>query len=66
VLDGDGAPVTDGMIEIWQADREGRYAGQDALLSNSQFLGFGRCATDQEGRFAFATVKPGRVPAPTG
>lgn len=66
VLDGDGAPVTDAMIEMWQADRDGRYAGSDAVLSNASFRGFGRSATDHEGRFAFVTVKPGRVPGPAG
>lgn len=66
VLDGDDAAVTDAMIEIWQADREGRYAGSDAALSNSRFLGFGRSASDGDGRFAFTTVKPGRVPGPNG
>jgi protocatechuate 3,4-dioxygenase, alpha subunit len=61
VLDGDGAPVADAMVEIWQADGEGRYAGADAALSNSSFRGFGRAGTDEEGRYAFTTVKPGRV-----
>ncbi len=66
VLDGDGASITDAMIEIWQADGEGRYAGGDGTLSNSTFRGFGRSATDHEGRFAFTTLKPGRVPGPDG
>ena len=53
ITDGDGAPCTDMMVEIWQADPEGSY--------DSGFHGFGRCATDAEGRFRFVTVKPGPV-----
>jgi protocatechuate 3,4-dioxygenase alpha subunit len=62
VLDGDGAPVPDAMIEIWQADAEGRYAHPaDARGSNVPFKGFGRCGTgtDPESRFVFDTIKPG-------
>ncbi|MBL6458504.1 protocatechuate 3,4-dioxygenase subunit alpha [Belnapia sp. T6] len=55
VTDGDGAPCPDAMVEIWQADPEGRYDGD--------FHGFGRCATDQAGRFRFLTLKPGAVRA---
>ena len=68
VFDGDGEPVPDAMIEIWQADSEGRYAHPDdrrAPASNA-FRGFGRCDTDAEGRFRFVTVKPGIVPGPKG
>lgn len=54
ITDGDGALVTDAMVEIWQADPAGRYDGS--------FQGFGRCATNAEGRFAFTTLKPGPVP----
>ena len=61
VVDGDGNPVPDAMVEIWQADAEGRYA--DA--SENGFAGFGRCGTD-EGGFSFVTVKPGRVPGANG
>jgi len=53
ITDGDGAPCGDMMVEIWQADPEGRYDGA--------FHGFGRCATDRGGRFRFVTVKPGPV-----
>jgi protocatechuate 3,4-dioxygenase, alpha subunit len=68
LLDGDGAPVADGMIEIWQADGQGRFAHPlDARgPRNSAFKGFGRTPTDEEGRWSFATVKPGRVPGPDG
>jgi protocatechuate 3,4-dioxygenase, alpha subunit len=62
VLDGEGAPVSDAMIEIWQADAEGRYAHpEDRRGSNTRFKGFGRCGTgaDPENRFVFETIKPG-------
>jgi protocatechuate 3,4-dioxygenase, alpha subunit len=52
VYDGAGEPVPDAMVEIWQADAEGRYRGD---------FGWGRSGTDAEGRFAFTTVKPGAV-----
>jgi protocatechuate 3,4-dioxygenase alpha subunit len=67
VLDGDGASVSDSMIEIWQADSAGRYAHPaDKRRSNAKFTGFGRAATDAEGRFSFSTVKPGAVPGLDG
>ena len=64
VFDGDGVPVPDAMIEIWQADAEGRYAHPaDPRGSNLRFTGFGRCGTgtDPENRFVFDTIKPGPI-----
>jgi len=68
VLDGDGKPINDAMIEIWQADAQGRYAHprDNRALPNTQFKGFGRSATDKDGVFSFDTVKPGAVPGPNG
>ena len=68
VTDGDGAPINDAMIEIWQADGQGRYAhpADKRALPNSAFKGFGRSATDKDGRFEFVTIKPGAVPGPNG
>ncbi|HLN11277.1 MAG TPA: protocatechuate 3,4-dioxygenase subunit alpha [Xanthobacteraceae bacterium] len=68
VLDGDGAPVVDSMLEIWQADAAGRYAHPTDTRAppNAAFKGFGRVGTDQEGRFSFETIKPGAVPGPGG
>ena len=68
VLDGDGQPVTDAMIEIWQADAQGRYAhpADRRAVPNARFKGFGRAGTDGEGRYGFTTVKPGPVPGPDG
>jgi protocatechuate 3,4-dioxygenase alpha subunit len=62
VLDGDGAPIPDALVEIWQADAEGRYAHPaDGRPTNRRFEGFGRCGTgtDPEHRFMFETIKPG-------
>jgi protocatechuate 3,4-dioxygenase alpha subunit len=57
VLDGAGEPVNDALVEIWQADADGRYTPS---------WGFGRSATDGEGLFEFLTVKPGAVAADDG
>ncbi len=64
VLDGRGVPVKDALIEIWQADAEGRYAHPaDPRQRNASFAGFGRCGTgtDPACRFQFDTIKPGTV-----
>jgi protocatechuate 3,4-dioxygenase alpha subunit len=64
VLDGDG-PVADALVEIWQANTAGRYAHDEdrqAKPLDPHFRGFGRSATDKEGRFRFLTVRPGAVP----
>jgi protocatechuate 3,4-dioxygenase alpha subunit len=67
IVDGDGKPVGDALVEIWQANAHGRYAhpedNQDKPLE-AGFKGFGRVATDDDGRFRFTSIKPGRVPAP--
>ncbi len=64
VLDGDGAPVPDAMIEVWQANAEGRYdhpEDRQEKLLDPHFHGFGRFATDAEGRFRIVTIRPGAV-----
>ena len=68
VLDGDGAPVPDAMIEAWQADADGVYPspGDGRALSSNGFRGFGRSGTDMDGVYGFDTIKPGAVPAPGG
>jgi protocatechuate 3,4-dioxygenase alpha subunit len=67
VLDGDGLPINDCMIEIWQADAQGRYASPaDPRRPNAAFRGFGRAGTDAEGRYGFDTIKPGPVPGLEG
>lgn len=65
LLDGDGAPVPDGMIELWQADAAGKYhhpADTQEKEPDPAFCGFGRLATDAEGACTFDTVRPGRTP----
>jgi len=67
VLDGDGAPVPDALLEIWQANAAGRYDHPDDTREtplDSYFRGFGRAGTDEQGRFRFRTIKPGPVPGP--
>ena len=59
VIDGNGKPVDDAAVEIWQANAKGRYGARG-------FRGFGRSNTDAKGRFRFKTIKPGRVPGPRG
>lgn len=64
VFDGDGVPVPDALIEIWQANTHGRYnhpADQSTALLEPDFTGFGRSGTDEQGKYWFETVKPGRV-----
>ena len=65
VLDGDGKPVPDAIIEIWQANSYGKYAHpedqQDKPVEPS-FSGYGRVPTDDDGKFRFTTIKPGPVP----
>jgi protocatechuate 3,4-dioxygenase alpha subunit len=65
LTDGAGAPVPDGLIEVWQADPDGRFDHPDdprGALARAGFRGFGRCATDVEGVFSFCTLKPGALP----
>lgn len=64
VIDGAENPVTDALVEIWQADAEGRYDHPaDPRRSNGSCKGFGRfgTGTDPESRFIFNTIKPGAV-----
>src|SRR6266481_8651636 len=65
VLDGEGAPVPDALIEIWQANAAGRYNHPEdtqAKPLDPAFLGFGRCASGADGAFRFSTIRPGPVP----
>jgi protocatechuate 3,4-dioxygenase alpha subunit len=76
VLDGDGQPVPDGMVETWQVDQVAARDGTDAPTpapvpgsvagSSSGFRGFGRSLTATDGSFAIHTVKPARVPDGNG
>ena len=68
VFDGDGEPVPDALVEIWQANPHGRYASDDdrreEVPLDPNFIGFGRASTGVDGVFRFRTLKPGRVPGP--
>ena len=65
VIDGDGVPVPDAMVEIWQANAHGRYnhpTDQSAAPLDPSFIGFGRSGTESDGCYWFETIKPGPVP----
>jgi protocatechuate 3,4-dioxygenase alpha subunit len=69
VIDGDGLAVTDALIEIWQANSQGRYNHPEDTQERQldpNFNGFGRSQTDADGRFRFHTIKPGPAPGPGG
>jgi protocatechuate 3,4-dioxygenase alpha subunit len=69
LLDGDRKGVSDGLIEIWQANSHGKYAHPEDRQKKPLepgFRGFGRVPTDAKGAFGFSTVKPGSVPGPAG
>ncbi len=71
VFDGEGRPMPDALVEIWQANAAGRYDhpaddrpahGREEAALDPGFRGFGRLGTDADGGFRFETVKPGPVP----
>jgi protocatechuate 3,4-dioxygenase alpha subunit len=76
VFDGEGRPIPDALVEIWQANAAGRYNhpaddrpahgrpadGSEEAALDPGFRGFGRLGTDADGGFRFETVKPGPVP----
>jgi protocatechuate 3,4-dioxygenase, alpha subunit len=65
LFDGDGLPVPDGIIELWQADASGKYnhpADTQERKPDPAFCGFGRLATGADGACSFDTIRPGRVP----
>jgi protocatechuate 3,4-dioxygenase alpha subunit len=64
VLDGDNQPISDAMVEIWQADAQGIYnhpLDPQHEQADRHFRGFGRCGTTDDGDFHFKTIKPGAV-----
>jgi len=71
VIDGDGLPIPDALVETWQADPDGRFNHPDdprgaAPATVAGFRGFGRCSTDAGGAYRIRTVKPGPLPADDG
>jgi protocatechuate 3,4-dioxygenase alpha subunit len=69
VLDGEGQPVPDAVLEIWQADDKGCYAASETaggLGAAKDFFGFARVSTNEQGEFCLKTIKPGGVVGPGG
>jgi protocatechuate 3,4-dioxygenase alpha subunit len=69
VLDAEGAAVPDAMVELWQADANGKYNHPDDpqdKIPDPAFRGYGRLPSDKDGRIVFETVRPGRVPGING
>lgn len=69
VFDGNGEPLNDSMIELWQANAAGKYRHPDdprPEAIDDDFWGFGRAGTEEDGSCQFETIKPGRVPGPGG
>lgn len=65
VTDEDGRAVPNALIEVWQANAAGRYihkVDQHDAPIDPNFLGAGRCVTDDQGRYRFKTIKPGAYP----
>jgi protocatechuate 3,4-dioxygenase, beta subunit len=65
VLDGDGRPVANQLVEIWQANAAGRYIhqrDQHPAPLDPNFTGAGRCLTGPDGSYRFTTIKPGPYP----
>lgn len=65
VLDERDAPLPNTLVEIWQANAAGRYrhrVDQHHAPLDPNFLGFGRCLTDEQGVYRFTTIRPGAYP----
>jgi protocatechuate 3,4-dioxygenase beta subunit len=65
VLDRDGRPVRDALVEVWQANAAGRYVHENdrhPAPLDPNFTGAGRCLTDADGGYRFTTIKPGAYP----
>lgn len=69
VIDGIGAPLKDGIVEIWQADHAGLFncSRESRGRADPHFMGWGRQPTDRDnGSFTFETIRPGQVPYSDG
>jgi protocatechuate 3,4-dioxygenase beta subunit len=66
VSDSDGKPVRNALIEIWQANAAGGYVDSLDITGfplDPNFIGAGRCLTDEQGNYRFRTIRPGAYPA---
>jgi protocatechuate 3,4-dioxygenase alpha subunit len=67
VLDGEGQPIPDALVEIWHADPDGKFCERPGIYDQPDgFRGFGRCGTDADGAYEFVTLKPAGVPTRDG
>jgi len=69
ILDADGQGIPDAVLELWQANAQGKYAhpeDQQEKSAHPGFQGFGRVPTTEDGSFRFTTIKPGAVLGPDG
>lgn len=70
LLDGEGTPIPDGLIETWQADPDGCFDHPDdprgAVAPPAGFRGYGRCPTGPDGSYHIITLRPGALPSPGG
>jgi len=65
VLDDDGRPIRNALVEVWSANAAGRYkheVDQHPAPLDPNFSGAGRCLTDDGGVYRFITIKPGAYP----
>jgi protocatechuate 3,4-dioxygenase beta subunit len=65
VMEEDGRPVPSTLIEVWQANAAGRYPhkrDQHAAPQDPNFLGAGRCMTNEKGEYRFVSIRPGPYP----
>jgi protocatechuate 3,4-dioxygenase beta subunit len=65
ITDGEGRPVANQLVEVWQANASGRYAhqrDQHPAPLDPNFTGVGRCLTGPDGSYTFTTIKPGPYP----
>ena len=63
MIDGDGLPISDALVEIWRAYADGRYEAPTPDGREPDFWGFGRLPTNAEGRCVFETIRPGAIVA---
>lgn len=66
VMDADGKPLADALVDVWQANAAGRYHHErdpNPTPRDDNFQGWAQVLTDADGKYSFLTVKPGAYPA---